>query len=75
MENDEKKKLIKKNIEFNERLEYLIRDIDMLEKTVADIETDLEKMYSEFDEIKEIIADKSKGNVFKKMKKNEDNKK
>jgi len=32
-------------------------------------------MYSEFDEIKEIIADKSKGNVFKKMKKNEDNKK
>jgi len=36
MENDEKKKLIKKNIEFNERLEYLIRDIDMLEKTVAD---------------------------------------
>jgi len=75
MENDEKKKLIKKNIEFNERLEYLIRDIDMLEKTVADIEADLEKMYSEFDEIKEIIADKSKGNVFKKMKKNEDNKK
>ncbi|TYB31608.1 MAG: hypothetical protein FXF47_03155 [Candidatus Mcinerneyibacterium aminivorans] len=58
MDDDIKKKLLKKDTEFSERLEYLIRDVDIIEKDVRDIETDLHDMFKEFEEIKKLIKNK-----------------
>ncbi len=70
MDDEIKRKLLKKDTEFSERLEYLIRDVDIIEKDVAEIEEDLKEMYDEFEEIKRMI-DKNKDkmktkNVFNK---------
>ena len=62
MDEDIKKKLLKKDVEFSERLEYLIRDVDIIEKDVAEIKEDLKEMYDEFEEINEII-DKNSNNI------------
>ncbi len=60
---DERKKEVLENetIRFFERLEYLKRDIQVIEQTIAHIEDDLSTLGKEFKEIKGIIVRKEKG--------------
>ncbi len=60
MKKELKNRLIKNNTEFQERLEYLIRDITMIEQDITHIEQDLVNLGREFDEIRESIKTDSK---------------
>lgn len=68
-----KNEVYKKDIKFQERLEYLIRDISLLEQDVMNIQNDFKNLLDEFSEIKSVIEkeNKKRNEIVIKDKKNE----
>ncbi len=72
MKKELKARLIKKNSGYQERLEYLIRDINMIEQDILHIEQDIARLDDEFSTIKSMLKSSDKKGILRPADNDED---